>query len=138
MEASSFYKIVSKYSIRELVQVIKIVSDNPKQGLDQINLSNVPTLIENHIHAIDDFVKQLEAASLIIQEDSEIDQFFQHLQNIHPFSQTRKHQLYELLRNSKSLGIDLLEIEKMIVSANDAKTAIDRANHLLEPKRILE
>ena len=46
MEAHAFYRTACQFSIRELVQVIKIVSDNPDHDLNQVNPKEVSAMIE--------------------------------------------------------------------------------------------
>jgi adenosylhomocysteine nucleosidase len=137
MEAHAFYKTASKFSIRELVQVIKIVSDNPTHKHDQINPSEVPEMIYGHLKGIDALVKQIDEASTTMQPDLELDQICKRLEGMHSFSVTRVHQLHDLLRHAKAMGLKLSQIEELIISATDAGDAIKKAAHFVEPHRTL-
>ena len=137
MEAHAFYKTASKFSIRELVQVIKIVSDNPDYDLNQVNPKGVPAMIERHLEEIDALVKQIDTASLTMQHDEEVDKICEKTQSMHSFSVTHKHQLHDLLRQAKSLRVDLGEIEEIIAGAPNARDAMQKVTHFLQPKRIL-
>jgi adenosylhomocysteine nucleosidase len=137
MEAHAFYKTASKFSIRELVQVIKIVSDNPDHNLNKFNIKAASAMIERHLEEIDALVKQIDTASLAMQSNDELGEIIKRVQSIHSFSVTRTHQLHDQLRNGKSLGVDLSEIEELIASASDASDAIRKVTHILESKRIL-
>lgn len=137
MEAHAFYKTASKFSIRELVQVIKIVSDNPDYDLNQVNPKGVPAMIERHLEEIDVLVKQIDTASLTMQSDDEVDKICEKIKSMHSFSVTHRHQLHDLLRQAKNLGVDLDEIEGIISKASIARDAMKEVTHFLEPKRIL-
>ena len=137
MEAHAFYRTACKFTIRELVQVIKIVSDNPDHDLNQVNPKKVPAMIEENLKAIDLLVTQIDTASFTMQSDKEVGEVCQRVQALHSFSVTQVHQLRELLRQAKSIGVDLVEIEEIISRASNARDAMQKATHFLEPKRIL-
>lgn len=137
MEAYAFYKTASNYSIRELIQVIKIVSDNPSDSLESFTPKEVPGLIAAHIDKVDELVKEIEEASEIIKTDNDIQVASDKFQKLHHFSATRTHQLNELVHHSKILGLDLCEIEEIIKSASDAGDAIKKVTSLLSPHRKL-
>lgn len=138
MEAHAFYKTACQFSSRELVQVVKIVSDNPTHRYDQINPQEVPAMIDHHLKGIDALVKQIDEASTAMQPDLELDQLCEKLQCMHSFSVTRGHQLYELLRHAKALGLKLSQIEELIASATDARDVMKKAANFLEPHRTLQ
>jgi hypothetical protein len=137
MEAHAFYRTACQFSIRELVQVIKIVSDNPDHDLNQVNPKEVPAMIERHLKEIDALVNQVDTASLRMKYDDELNEIIQKIQSVHSFSVTHGHQLHDLLRQAKSLGVDLGEIEEIIAKASNARDAMQKVTHFLEPKRIL-
>jgi hypothetical protein len=137
MEAHAFYRTACQFSIRELVQVIKIVSDNPDHDLNQVNPKEVHAMIETRLKEIDALVNQIDTASLSLQSDDDLCEIIQKIQSIHSFSVTHTHQLYDLLRQAKSIGVDLGEIEEIIARASNARDAMQKVTHFLKPKRIL-
>lgn len=137
MEAHAFYRTTCQFSIRELVQVIKIVSDNPDHDLNQFNTKGVPAMIERHLKEIDALVKQIDTASFAMRSDNELVEVCQRAQSMHSFSVTQRHQLHDLLRQAKSIGVDLVEIEEIIAGASNARDATQKVAHFLDPKRIL-
>ena len=137
MEAHAFYRTACQFSIRELVQVIKLVSDNPDHDLNQVNPKEVPAMIERHVEAIDHLVTQTDTASIAMQSNAEVSEIIQKIQSVHSFSVTHTHQLNDLLRQAKSLGVDFGEIEEIIAKASNARDAMQKVTHFLEPKRIL-
>ena len=60
MEASGFYQTAVRFSTSELVQCVKIVSDNVDTGTDGLTVERVSKLVERNLDAIDDVVAHLE------------------------------------------------------------------------------
>ena len=137
MEAHGFYRTACQFSIRELVQVIKIVSDNPDHDLNQVNPKEVSAMIETCLKEIDALVNQIDTASLSMKSDDELREIIQKIQSVHSFSVTHTHQLHDLLRQAKSLGVNLAELEEIIAKASNARDAMQKVTHFLQPKRIL-
>jgi nucleoside phosphorylase len=59
MEASGFYETATRFSTSELVQCVKIVSDNASSPAEQVNARQVAELIECHIGLVDGLLQQL-------------------------------------------------------------------------------
>ena len=137
MEAHAFYRTACQFSIRELVQVIKLVSDNPDHDLNQVNPKEVPAMMETRLKEIDALVKQIDTTGLTMQSDEEVNKICEKIQSVHSFSVTHGHQLHDLLRQAKSLEVNLDEIEEIITKASNARDAMQKVTHFLEPKRIL-
>jgi len=135
MEAHAFYKTASQFSIRELVQVIKIVSDNPIHGLEKVKTKDVTKWMNQHMEELDELVAQIDAASATLQPDLELETLFSKLQQMHSFSATRRYQLHNLLLHAKATGVKMSKIEELFASANEAKDAMKKANQFLEPYR---
>lgn len=59
MEAAGFYELAVKFSSSELIQVVKIVSDNPQSSLAGISENRVEDWITSQLAVIDELVAQL-------------------------------------------------------------------------------
>lgn len=59
MEASAFFEIAVKFSSSELIHCLKIVSDNEKISIDNIQAKTVIEWIANHGNAIEKFFSRL-------------------------------------------------------------------------------
>jgi adenosylhomocysteine nucleosidase len=59
MEASAFYETATRFASSELVQCLKVVSDNRLTPVDRIKPQNVSGLIAAHIRAIEDVSAEL-------------------------------------------------------------------------------
>jgi len=137
MEAHAFYSSVISVTTRELVQVIKIVSDNPTTSLTQFSPKDVPGLIEQNLKGIALLADQMEKISIEMQLEPEISNTFENVRDIHHFSSTRSHQLHDLIRQANALGLSLEEIVSIAKSAKSAAQAITSINEWMKPKRQL-
>ena len=137
MEAHAFYKNASKFSLRELVQVIKIVSDNPDHPLDKSSTKEVRQMIKKQLQTIDGLVKQIDQASKIFQPDKQLEQVVANILQFHSFSVTRSHQMHDLVKHAKILGFNPNIIEEIAFSSTDAKEAIRSISDFLKPHQIL-
>ena len=61
MEASAFYEAAIRFSSSELIQVLKVISDNENSSVDAITPAKVSQWIECHLTEIDGVIKSLQA-----------------------------------------------------------------------------
>jgi adenosylhomocysteine nucleosidase len=137
MEAHSFYREASKFSFRELVQVVKVVSDTPSQPIEKIRPQEATEMIASHMNQLDRLVRQIDQLALEVQPDEQIEKVVKEILSLHHFSVTRTHQLLELLRHAKMLGVDLDEIKNLVSLSPDAKQALEKIKIRIEPHRKL-
>lgn len=95
MEASAFYETAIRFSTAELIQCIKIVSDNESESVDQVTPNLVSTLIRSHLGTIESIVSELTklAASLPTEESTT----FELLSSQYRFTANEQIQLKKLL-----------------------------------------
>lgn len=137
MEAHGFYQTACLSSTRELVQVLKIVSDNPSTPLTEFKTEQVNSLIENKLSIIDQWKEGLEKASLEIKPPPEVEKTFDLITQAGRFSSTRAYQLKTLLQQAWALGVDFDSLDTTYSSARSSKEIITDMEKLLAPKRIL-
>ena len=137
MEAHSFYREASRFSFRELVQVVKIVSDTPSQPIEKIRPQKAAEMIASHMNQLDQLVRQIDQLALEMQPDEQIEKMAKEILSLQHFSVTRSHQLRELLRHAKMLGVDLDEIKNLVSLSPDAKQALEKIKIQIEPHRKL-
>ena len=135
MEAHAFYSSVVSVTTRELVQVVKVTSDNPSSPLSNFSRKDVPKFIENQLENITRLVDQMEKTNLSIQIEPEISNTYESVREIHHFSSTRSHQLHDLIRHSNALGLSLEEIVSIAKSAKDGAEVISSINLWMKPNR---
>ena len=67
MEASGFYRSALSFSTSELVQCVKIVSDNRDSGTKGLTGARVSELVTRNLDAIDEVVAHLEALAIELE-----------------------------------------------------------------------
>jgi hypothetical protein len=137
MEAHSFYRQASRFSFRELVQVVKVVSDTPSQPIEKIRPQEATEMIASYMDQLDELVRQIDQLALEVQPDEQIEKVAKGILSLHHFSVTRTHQLLELLRHAKMLGVDLDEIKNLVSLSPDGKQALEKIKTRIEPHRKL-
>lgn len=68
MEASGFYETATRFSTSELVQCVKIVSDNASSPAEQVNARQVAELIGSQVGLIDELLQQLRTLAEPLHE----------------------------------------------------------------------
>ena len=122
MEASAFVAIAKRYVAAELIQSLKIISDNPDHPLtdasgvltNRLDVNTIAALVENKMPQVTAFIDQLFAIAadlpVVGQElDDYIDRdnkLYQQIQNLH-FSSTQSQQLRDILNRFKVLEVAL-------------------------------
>ena len=120
-----------------LVQVLKIVSDNPSTPITEFKPEQATSLIENKLSIIDQWKEALEKASIEIEPPPEVEKTFSLITQTCRFSSTRAHQLKTLLQQAWALGVDFDTLEPIYSSAPSSKEIITNLEKLLAPRRIL-
>ena len=137
MEAHGCYTIASKSVTRELVQVVKVVSDNLRQPLNTFNPKIVSKVIDKNLPVILGFVESLEMLANEIFPDSETVAFKKEALLSQNFTETQTHLLFQLLNQSKSFKIEEAKILQSLRNENNAKSSLNSLALLIEPYRIL-
>jgi nucleoside phosphorylase len=104
MEASGFYETATRFSTSELVQCVKIVSDNTSSPAEQVNARQVAELVESQIGLVDALLRQLRtlAEPLHEQEPPLLEAFTEHWY----FTVQQQRQLKRLLQQRAILAPD--------------------------------
>ena len=137
MEASTFCSSASLVSIRELIQVVKVVSDNPGHPADSFDRSSAGTLIKGALPSILPLVDQLEELANKIKPAPGLAEFVDSGLTLHPFSETQRHQARKILTHAHALGLPEKDALKAITDAKSAKQAISELRKIMEQHRIL-
>ena len=97
MEASGYHPIALRITSAELVQTLKVISDNPVDSAETLDSIRIETLIGNHIDKIDSFSRHLQTLSHAITSSApEYWKLQPFLERWH-FSVTQEHQLRKIL-----------------------------------------
>lgn len=138
MEAHAFCSTAYQGITRELVQVTKIVSDNPKNPLASFHPKTATALISSQIKWIAEIVEQLENLSHELQLEPEILDLIGQAKSVHHFSVTQSHQLEKLVRHAHALGFEIAELKSLLSSSTNGKSLLSSIDQKVEPFRLLQ
>ena len=128
MEASAFFNAASRFSNAECIQAFKVVSDNPDNGLDDLDAKRIHQLILPHADAIEQFASALFDIQPKVQSHNEI--------------QVNK-TLAELLQDQHATHAQRTQLSSMMVqlgymlTANDFAKFCDELGSYNETKLVL-
>ena len=105
MEASGFFATAARFSTLELIQVLKIVSDNPDSSVGEINKQAILQWINSCSETIASIVDELLKLCTEIDSIYGLPVIYHKLLCRFHFSQTQKSQLIALTRRYHALGI---------------------------------
>lgn len=95
MEASAFYETASRFSTGELIQCLKVVSDNQAEPADGLDAKKVADLIEHNVNVLESLINELiQLAKKIAPVQKEC---FDRLIRRYRFTITEQNQLKNLL-----------------------------------------
>ena len=98
MEGSAFYDIASKLTTRELICLIKVISDGPTNHINDLSKLKIQELIKSNISKINKVVLYFEKLSLRERKIKKKPELFYDICSKWHFSTTQKHQLENLIR----------------------------------------
>ena len=98
MEAAGFYEMAVKFGTSELIQVIKIISDNTKSPIEKINESTVEAWISDKIAIVESLLDELIRLRQSIISDDPAEHLFQTLSTRFHFTAANASKLEALLR----------------------------------------
>ncbi len=95
MEASAFFEIAVRFTSAELIQCLKVISDNQENPSDSVNPKLAQTLIKQNVETLQQLINAL--LSLRQQLDDQEPQAFQQLVQTTHFSVSEQNRLKKLL-----------------------------------------
>lgn len=120
MEAAGFYEMAVKFSSSELIQVIKIVSDNAESPIDRINESVVEAWINDKVGIVESVLNELIRLRQSIIADDPAEHLFQTLSTRFHFTAANASKLKALVHRWHLLkGSDLNYSDARIRSASE-------------------
>ena len=122
MEASAFMATALKFSSIELIQVMKIVSDNEENHLDDINKKQVQKLFNNNLDPLIKIIDLLQEQKNIFDDIYKEDKLYQDCLEKWHFTEYQKNEVERLIQRWNLLGKadQTVQIEK----CKDAKQLI--------------
>ncbi|HFE37281.1 MAG TPA: hypothetical protein ENK06_02525 [Gammaproteobacteria bacterium] len=104
MEASAFMATALKFCSVELVQVMKIVSDNEHNHINCIDKKYVNTMIQNNLAPLIEVISFLQKKSEMFDEIYHLDDMFLYCLKKWHFTKYQKNELERLIQCWRSLG----------------------------------
>jgi adenosylhomocysteine nucleosidase len=138
MEAHAFCSIAYQSITRELVQVIKVVSDNPSAPLADFNPKFATDLLFANLSHIEEISEQLERLEREISMDPLILGMLAEIRAKLHCTATQVHQLERILQQAHALGMAQDEIRYLLKSSTHTKNLLSSLAEKLAPLRILK
>ena len=131
MEGYSFYATVSKFSCRELVVILKVVSDSPVVSLKNITPKNISELISDNMDNILSVVSKLEKLSeLEFKRQAPLDVCDQVIRKWH-FTVSQEHQLNYLVHRW-AVAFPKNDLMSELVNLESSKSVIKYLSQTLD------
>lgn len=122
MEGAAFWATARKFSPMEYIQLIKVVSDNADNAIENINKQKITEYMLKLVSKLDGLVEQLQQLALRHNAAQSLPAAFQDLSGSHKFTVTQLRQLRRACQRFKAAGIET-ELEVFLrdlpVSAKD-------------------
>jgi len=131
MEGAAFYDVASKIASRELIGLLKVISDGPSNDIKKLNKSNIYNLIKFNISDINNVISYYELLSLTEKKIiNKSDLFFKIFNQWH-FTVSQKYQLDSLVRRINTFG-DNEKIMYLLRDCKNSKSVISMLNKQIE------
>ena len=124
MEASGFFTAASRFTCLELIQSLKVISDNRQHPPTRMKSKNIEALFEPHMATTEQFSQKLLALRHTL--DDPIHHDFQSLLEQHHFSTYQQHSLRRLLQRYQALYPT--EVVMQALPTSSAKAVIQWLN----------
>jgi hypothetical protein len=98
MEASGFYATACRFTTAELVQVVKVISDNQTHPLSGLNAAIIEQLIAARLVLIEQMIDQLAELNRELKSWQTEPATYRQLLDHWRFSVSERHQLYDRLQ----------------------------------------
>ena len=112
MEAAEFMRVASKMSPRDLVLVLKVVSDGPKKSIERLNASKISGLISQNVPDITRHLAKLALLASVEKKRLEDPRGYQDVIEKWHFTVTQTHELKKLTRRWLVIApnVDVMDI----------------------------
>jgi len=122
MEAAGFFEMASKLTTLELIQSVKIISDNSKEDIQAINKAQVIEWVRVALEGVDVIKQELESLRKVVEKREPPGDWEEKIAATLHFSVTQRHRLKRLLARYWALD----ESEKPVMQClSEAKSGAD-------------
>ena len=123
MEGSAFYDITNKFSGREFICLIKVISDGPANNIKDLNKFKIIELIKSNINNIKIIVSYYEKLSEDEDKIKNKPKIFSEITSKWHFTVFQRHQLNNLIKRINTLSKDD-EIVELIKNCKNSRSVI--------------
>ena len=123
MEGSAFYDVTNKISSRELICLIKVISDGPDNSIKDLNKLKIIELIKSNITNIKTIVSYYENLSTIEHEIKTKPKIFSKISSQWHFTVSQQHKLNNLITRINTLTKDK-EIMELLKDCKTSRSVI--------------
>jgi hypothetical protein len=131
MEACAFYDATSKFSSRELISIVKVISDGPSNNIKNLNRSIISKLITTNISNIIKIVLYYKNLSLDEYKRLKKPDIFYKICNQWHFTVSQQHQLERVLRRIATSNIKE-NILNLLKDCRNSKSVMSILNKQME------
>ena len=124
MEAAGFFPSATRCSSGELVQSIKVISDNPHQSIASLNARSIEQLITKNLSEIEQFINRLSELSIEIKVLPHNGSLPESWAKRWSFSVTQGHRLRRLLQRWKVLIGDEETLDSVLGACKDGAAVL--------------
>lgn len=124
MEAAGFFPSATRCSSGELVQSIKVISDNPHQSIASLNARSIEQLITKNLSEIEQFINRLSELSIEIKVLPHNGSLPESWAKRWSFSVTQGHRLRRLLQRWKVLIGDGETLDSVLGACKDGAAVL--------------
>ena len=103
MECAGFFQVVTGFATLELVQAVKIISDNADQPMDGVNPALISRLMKQNLPAIEEIIQQLLALAKLQQQLNDRGADYHAIMRRRHFTASQRYQLQAALRKWRAL-----------------------------------
>ena len=135
MEAAGFFPAATRCSSGELVQSIKVISDNPHQSIASLNARSIEQLITKNVSKIEQFINRLSELSTEIKVLPHHGSLPESWANRWSFSVTQGHRLRRLLQRWRALIGDAENLDSALSACKDGAAVLTALEERLNAKK---
>jgi nucleoside phosphorylase len=127
MEASAFFMAAKRFASAELVQALKVISDNPDNKIELLNATKLSALIASQMDLIHEFSMALIKLAKV-GPSADKSQYFAH--ELH-CTVSQSLQFNDLTSKLHNLNVEKVQIDALLKQAPDMKTVLADLKALL-------
>ena len=120
MECAGFFQAVTGFATLELVQAVKIISDNADQPMEGVNPKLISRLMRQNLPVVEDIIRQLLSLTALQQRLNDPGPDYHAIIRERHFSVSLQHQLQDSLRKWRALYPEDTGLAERLAGENSA------------------